>query len=132
MTDTPNADPLREAAKKMVEAAVEDMANRYFPVIWQKESAQVRRIVHHKALQAARAVLAADAPEGPSKVEALRAALLGHRADLHGGSKRPCPTCRDSAEALGIDGLVPDCCASARTDNDALNRLAQQGKIDAK
>lgn len=65
-----------------------------------------------------------DAPGGPSKTESkLRKALIGHRADLHGGSTRPCSTCRESAEALGIAGMVPAQCARGDTDRNALNRL---------
>ncbi len=52
----------------------------------------------------------------------LRKALIEHRADLHGWSSRPCPTCRESAEVLGIAGMVPGCCARGDTDRDALNR----------
>ena len=73
----------------------------------------------------------ADAPEGPYKElkadrDRLRAALIEHRADLHGGSSRPCATCRQSAEALGIDGLVPGQCSRKDTDRHALNRLDAQ------
>lgn len=31
---------------------------------------------------------------------ALYAALLAHRADMHGASKRPCKTCHQSAVAI--------------------------------
>lgn len=46
-----------------------------------------------------------------AEIEQLKAALLAHRADLHNYSSRPCPTCRQSAEALGIKDKVPYCCA---------------------
>ena len=36
-----------------------------------------------------------------AEVAELRAALIEHRRDLHQGSGRPCPTCRQSAKALG-------------------------------
>ena len=52
--------------------------------------------------------------------ERLKAALIQHRADLHCGSGRPCGTCKQSAEALGID--VPDRCAQAHIDKQALKR----------
>lgn len=48
----------------------------------------------------------------------LRKALIQHRGDLHCGSGRPCGTCKQSAEALGID--VPDRCAQGHIDNKAL------------
>ena len=71
----------------------------------------------------------ADAPEGPwADRDRLRAALIEHRADLHGGSTRPCATCRQSAEALGIEGLVPGQCSRGETDRIALNRLDAQQK----
>jgi hypothetical protein len=41
----------------------------------------------------------------------LKAALIAHRADLHNFSRRPCPTCQQSAAALGLTGKVPDHCA---------------------
>lgn len=50
----------------------------------------------------------------------LRQSLINHRADLHNYSKRPCPTCRESAKVLGIAGKVPDCCAQTETDAAAL------------
>ncbi len=46
-------------------------------------------------------------------------ALFDHRADLHCYSSRPCPTCRNSAEVLGIADKVPYCCAKEETDNKA-------------
>jgi hypothetical protein len=60
------------------------------------------------------------ADELVAAVEELRAALIEHRADLHQGSRRPCATCRRSAEVLGISGLVPNWCASGRDDAEAL------------
>ncbi len=53
-------------------------------------------------------------------VARLREALLEHRADLHGYSTRPCPTCRKSADALGLRGRVPDTCSRAEHDSAAL------------
>lgn len=50
----------------------------------------------------------------------LEQALLAHRADLHEGSSRPCPTCRASAKALGIDGKVPDRCSRGEWDQAAI------------
>ena len=57
-----------------------------------------------------------------AKIEQLKDALLQHRADLHQGSKRPCPTCRKSAEVLGLN--VPDRCARADLDKQALKEKA--------
>ncbi len=54
-----------------------------------------------------------------------RAALIAHRADLHQGSNRPCATCRNSAKVLGIDRFVPDHCASAETDREALRKASE-------
>lgn len=54
----------------------------------------------------------------------LREALIAHRGDLHEGSLRPCPTCRQSAEALGIWALVPNSCAHELTDKPALAATA--------
>mgnify|MGYP001570701285 FL=1 len=51
----------------------------------------------------------------------LRKALILHRADMHSYSRRPCSTCRQSAEALGIVGKVPDACARAETDRAAMD-----------
>lgn len=51
--------------------------------------------------------------------ERLREALLQHRRDLHQYSSRPCPTCRKSAEVLGLKG-VPDSCARPESDAAAL------------
>jgi DNA repair exonuclease SbcCD ATPase subunit len=48
-----------------------------------------------------------------AQLASLRAALEQHRVDLHEYSSRPCPTCRKSAEALGLKGL-PDTCAPRR------------------
>lgn len=50
----------------------------------------------------------------------LRAALLQHRADLHQWSQRPCPTCRHSADVLGLK--VPDGCARKEWDEAAIAR----------
>jgi len=52
------------------------------------------------------------------KIRTLRRALINHRIDLHNRSNRPCPTCRDSARALGI--IVPDMCAHPESDRAAL------------
>lgn len=52
--------------------------------------------------------------------DAYRSALLAHRADLHNYSSRPCPTCRKSAESLGIKSKVPNSCARGDWDLDAL------------
>lgn len=57
--------------------------------------------------------------DGPVRhAEELRAALIAHRADLHGHSHRPCATCRQSARALRID--VPNHCAHPQSDREAL------------
>lgn len=48
-----------------------------------------------------------------ARIEELREALFQHRADLHGYSRRPCATCRNSAKVLGISDLVPDSCSPA-------------------
>ena len=53
-----------------------------------------------------------------AKVERLKEALFGHRWDMHERSKRPCSTCRKSAEVLGLK--VPDHCAYERLDKQAL------------
>lgn len=42
----------------------------------------------------------------------LREALIAHRIDLHQSSDRPCPTCRQSAAALG--GNAPGGCIGER------------------
>jgi hypothetical protein len=52
--------------------------------------------------------------------EWLREALIAHRADLHCYSSRGCPTCDQSAAALGIKGKVPRTCAKADADVRAL------------
>lgn len=62
----------------------------------------------------------ADAEE---RVVELEGALWQHRCDLHRASHRPCPTCRQSAKALGIDGLVPYHCAFPKSDEDARKLL---------
>ena len=54
------------------------------------------------------------------RLRSLVEALIQHRADLHAYSTRPCPTCRRSAEALGIAELVPNACADEREDGKAL------------
>ncbi len=48
----------------------------------------------------------------------LKKALIGHRWDLHDGSKRPCATCRESARVLGLE--VPNGCAKERWDKEAM------------
>lgn len=55
-----------------------------------------------------------------ARIKGLEEALLEHRADLHEYSTRPCPTCRKSAEVLGIVGKVPNTCSRANTDRAAL------------
>lgn len=57
---------------------------------------------------------------------ALRSALIEHRMDLHCGSSRPCPTCRQSAQALGIK--VPDRCAVIELDKKALAETKEEPK----
>jgi len=57
--------------------------------------------------------LAAKCSKLTAEVAALREALFVHREDLHAYSSRPCPTCRQSAEALGLTGHVLDCCSWA-------------------
>ncbi len=64
-------------------------------------------------------VIVEELLELEAKNERLEEALLQHRQDLHQGSTRPCPTCRKSAEALGLK--VPDQCARERWDKQALN-----------
>ncbi len=54
------------------------------------------------------------------RIEELKRVLLNHRWDLHGRSKRPCQTCRESAEVLGLD--VPDQCARIDYDKQALTK----------
>jgi hypothetical protein len=64
------------------------------------------------------------------EIAALKGALLAHRADLHQGSSRPCPTCRRSAAALGLTGKVGDCCANVTghpSDEQALQNLLRFG-----
>lgn len=63
--------------------------------------------------------------EEQAETARLRAALIEHRSDLHQYSKRPCPTCRQSAEALGITDKVPYSCARERHDKPALAALAE-------
>ncbi len=46
-----------------------------------------------------------------TEIADLREALFQHRTDMHQSSKRPCDTCRNSAKALGLTGLVPSGCA---------------------
>ena len=52
--------------------------------------------------------------------DAYRTALIMHRADIHQYSSRPCPTCKHSAEFLGIADKVPNTCALNRHDAPAL------------
>lgn len=59
-----------------------------------------------------------------AKNEKLKDVLFQHRWDLHQGSGRPCPTCRQSAEALGLN--VPNQCAEERFDRQALKDKASQ------
>ena len=73
---------------------------------------EVEREYHNEAAALVTPILQRDT---------LRAALIEHRADLHNRSKRPCPTCRQSAQALGIK--VPDTCAYPDTDRAALALL---------
>jgi len=74
-----------------------------------------------------------DAKARAEKAEAERdkliEALYQHRADLHCYSSRPCPTCRNSAEVLGIADKVPYCCARVETDSKALAEVKKQGCI---
>lgn len=56
-------------------------------------------------------------------VRELEEALYAHRADLHCYSSRPCPTCRNSAEVLGIADKVPYCCSREETDTKAREAL---------
>jgi hypothetical protein len=51
-----------------------------------------------------------------ARLEMMISALLAHRHDLHEYSRRACPTCRRSADALGILNLVPDSCARKESD----------------
>ncbi len=62
--------------------------------------------------------LEAQLAEYQKEKDILRAALIQHRADLHGASNRPCGTCQQSADALGID--VPGWCARPHLDKAAL------------
>jgi hypothetical protein len=66
-----------------------------------------------------------------ARVAEAEKALIGHRKDLHGYSRRPCPTCRASAKALGIEKLVPDSCAYYDEDVAAL-RSADPTKAESK
>jgi len=63
------------------------------------------------------------------RVRELEEALYAHRADLHCYSSRPCPTCRNSAEVLGISDKVPYCCAQEETDSKARHLLAEKEKV---
>ena len=60
--------------------------------------------------------------------DALRRALIEHRRDMHGGSRRPCGTCQESAQALGI--RVPDHCAYAEFDKPQFVEQGNQRHID--
>jgi hypothetical protein len=46
-------------------------------------------------------VVAAELTRLQAMETELRSALIAHRIDLHQSSGRPCPTCRQSAKALG-------------------------------
>ena len=70
--------------------------------------------------------VALDLRDTREEITRLREALLAHRADLHEYSKRPCPTCRQSAKVLGIK--VPDSCARAASDRAALAPVADDAK----
>lgn len=47
-----------------------------------------------------RKIDALDEPNWKQLARSLYVALLGHRADMHGASSRPCPTCHQSAVAI--------------------------------
>ena len=82
------------------------VVNTNTAVIKQLEANTARDFIRFCQLEADNAAL-------QRQVEGLREALFQHRADLHGYSKRPCATCRNSAKALGISKLVPDSCSPA-------------------
>ncbi len=65
-------------------------------------------------------------------IESLSEALIEHRADLHGYSTRPCPTCEKSARALGIYGKVPNHCSRMGDDVKALTGPTKPGEQDSK
>ncbi len=69
--------------------------------------------------------LAARVPP-PGENRALRKALLEHRADLHQGSSRPCPTCRESAEALGLTDPPSRCAPMDRSLRELREFIASQ------
>lgn len=58
-----------------------------------------------------------------AQLQALRAALIMHRLNLHSFTRQPCVTCHASAVALGIAGAVPDHCASPYHDIEELRAL---------
>jgi len=62
----------------------------------------------------------ADKAKDTARIQELEEALFQHRADLHCYSSRPCPTCRQSAEVLGIADKVPNGCAKGIWDEKAL------------
>lgn len=64
----------------------------------------------------------AELAKKDEEIARLRRSLIDHRADLHCYSSRPCPTCRQSAEVLGITDKVPGSCAIAFRDCEALER----------
>ncbi len=72
----------------------------------------------NKKLQAALLIDARRFAEQKKYIKQLEDALLSHRWDLHQGSNRPCPTCRESASALSLK--VPDQCARKEWDAEAL------------
>ena len=127
----------REAAEEILAADTAEMILRANPGpdkesemdLWDAMELRRRNAINN--LRGALDAHPEDAPGGPSETEAkLRHALIEHRADLHGGSNRPCPTCRESAEALGIASIVPDQCARKATDRKALDRLKGEGETD--
>ena len=59
-----------------------------------------------------------------AEIKRVRKALLEHRWDLHHRSSRPCPTCRESAEALGLK--VPNECAKMCWDKEAIEKADKE------
>jgi hypothetical protein len=99
-----------------------DQFVRLVPDGWTLENAP-NNSHEYKSLLLAHLLAALD------RTEALEQALLAHRADMHEGSNRPCPTCRQSAKALGLK--VPDRCARGEDDKAALALIAPPEKTEA-
>jgi len=76
------------------------------------------------------AAASTSASDSAQENMALRLALLEHRADLHHYSGRPCPTCRQSAKALGLD--APDSCAVPATAMAQLRAAAERAARERK